>query len=326
MTEPSCGAPDLGNVLLTGGSGQLGQALRAELLNRAERVVVLSGEAPPDSVHSSETWIRWPYDEPSPPAIIDVPVDTVVHLGAQTSAYVARNDPKRDVASNVLRFVSLLQHVSADGRRPLVVLAGSATQAGSTARALEADTPESPETFYDVAKSVSAAYLEQFVREGLVSGVTLRFSNVYGGSPKLLADRGLIAVAMRRALLGEPLTLFRGVDGERDFLHVSDAANACLLALLRGRSLTQSRFWIGSGRSLRLSEALSVVSATASAISGVQSEVELVDPPSGLYPIEMRSVTINSDDFREQTGWVPRVSFEEGVYRLARVMFDAMRA
>lgn len=316
----------MGTVLLTGGTGQIGQSLRALLRERAERVIIVSGESRSDAEQSNERWVHWPYRDSSLPPAIDAPVDSVIHLGAQTSAYTARSHPTRDLTSNVMRFVTLVQHVSLDGQRPFVVLAGSATQAGSSAHTLNSDTPEAPETFYDVAKAVSAMYLEQFVREGLVSGVTLRFSNIYGGSPRLLADRGLIAIAMRRALRGDPLTLYRGMDGRRDFLHVRDAANACLLALARAKTLSQDRYWIGSGFSLRLSEALSVVAKTASALSGNRSKVELVDPPPGLYPIERRSVVVDSVEFQDQAGWVPRVNFEEGVRELARVMLDEMKA
>lgn len=325
MLSPA-GSADLGTVLLTGGTGQIGNAVRDVLRAKASRVIVLSGEERPNDHSPKETWIHWPYTDSSSPPAVGTPVDSVIHLGAQTSAHVARNDPSGDVASSVLRFVSLLQCLSSDGQQPFVVLAGSATQAGSSALALDADTPESPETFYDLSKTVSSMYLEQFIREGLVSGVTLRLSNVYGGSPRLLADRGLIAGAMRRALLGESLTLYRGMDGLRDFLHVGDAARACVSAILERKRLGKERYWIGSGQSLRISQALSTVIATAAKISGRRSIIHLVDPPPRLYSIEARSVTVDSSAFQEEAQWRPKVSFEEGVQALGRKMFDEMTA
>ena len=167
-----------------------------------------------------------------------------------------------------------------------------------------------------MSKSAAAMYLAQFSREGMLSGVTLRFSNIYGAVPMNSTDRGFLAQVAERALAGDDLQIFRGCDGRRDFLHVSDAAQSIVDAAEVSGALASSMYWVGSGDSIRLSQAFEVVVAEAKKRTGNSSRILKVDDPPGLYPIESRDVVVDSSSFRRDTSWRPRVSFESGVRRL----------
>jgi UDP-glucose 4-epimerase len=57
--------------------------------------------------------------------------------------------------------------------------------------------------------------------QGYVRGVTLRLANVYGPGPRSgSTDRGILNQMIRRALAGEPLTVFGAGDQVRDYVHM----------------------------------------------------------------------------------------------------------
>lgn len=301
-----------GTVVLTGATGQIGSRVKRELLAAGNRVICLSATSPQLS-DPDVTWIHWDYEDSLLPPILNEPVHLLIHLGAQTSAYAARRSPKSDLLHNGVRFVSLLQSLVQHGQRPFVVLAGTATQAGSFATQIGPETPDAPETFYDASKSVSELYLRQFIRETWVSGVTLKFSNVYGAIPERQGDRSLLTRMMRCALEGEPIEIYEQCDGHRDYLHIQDAVNAILSALDRHCELTRTSYWVGSGQSMRVSEAFSRIVEVAHQLTGRHSVLHRVPAPSDLYPIDRRDVHIDSSNFRADSLWRPRVSFEQGV-------------
>jgi len=206
-------------VLLTGASGQIGTILRNDLRRIGYRVICLSGSGS-SGQDLADRWIPWDLETSLAPPSLGEPVNVLVHLGAQTSAYVARESPKRDLLANVGRFVALLENLVESGNDPFVILAGTATQAGADAEWLVDDTRVSPETFYDVAKTAAELYLQQFVREGWISGAILRLSNVYGATSAPSRDRAFLTRAMQRALRGDPIEVFDRCDGHRDYLYV----------------------------------------------------------------------------------------------------------
>jgi nucleoside-diphosphate-sugar epimerase len=103
----------------------------------------------------------------------------------------------------------------------------------------------------------------------------------------------------------------------RDYLHVDDAAEAIADTLHSRGQVSGQTFLVGSGSSISIREALEVIVGVAHQVVGLQSKILAKPVPPDAYPIEMRSVRINPDGFQRATGWKPRVTFEDGVRRLA---------
>ncbi|WP_406500860.1 NAD-dependent epimerase/dehydratase family protein (plasmid) [Streptomyces sp. NBC_00846] len=108
------------------------------------------------------------------------------------------------------------------------------------------DTPASP---YDRQKQAAERELPAAAAEGTVLGASLRLPTVYGrGAPSGRKDRGVLAAIVRRALAGEPLTMWHDGSVQRDLLHVDDTARE-LLAVLDRPDAVAGRHWVlGTGR------------------------------------------------------------------------------
>ena len=244
--------------------------------------------------------------------------DVIVHLASQTSAYVAAKDPAADLEVNVQPIVHVVQACRLLDFHPVVVFAGTATQVGLTTDALPVDESrrDSPITIYDVHKWIAEQYLEAYSAQGVLQGVTLRLPNVYGPGPSGSHDRGFVTAMVRRALAGQPLTVYGSGAYVRDYLFVDDAAAAFLAAAVSAGRTGGSHFILGTGRGISIVEALTTIADRVGARTGRRVPVQSVEPPLGLSPIETRSFVADWRRFGAETGWHPRVHFGDGIDRL----------
>lgn len=246
-------------------------------------------------------------------------VDAVFHLAAQTSARQAEIDPVTDLRTNAEAILHMMQAASALERPPVVVLSGTDTQTGRLTGIVDDEGCDHPRTLYDQHKRYAEEYIEWGTRRGFIRGVTVRLSTLFGvGSAVKQKDRGVINKMVRRALRGEPLTVYGDGSCLRDFLHVDDAAAAMRFAAEKIDSVCGDHFVVGSGRSVALVEAFTHIAEAVATVSGKQVEVRHVPWPPDALEIDRRSVRLDPSRFHERTGWEPHRSFEEGLEEAAR--------
>ncbi|MBC8283791.1 MAG: NAD-dependent epimerase/dehydratase family protein [Nitrospinae bacterium] len=242
-------------------------------------------------------------------------IDVVFHFASQTSVYLADKDPENDYQVNVLPMLYMLEACKKSENCPDILFAGTSTQVG-----LPQDLPvsemakDNPITIYDLHKLMAESYLKCYSRMGIVRGVILRLTNVYGPGPKSSSeDRGFLNSMIRRALAGENLTLYGEGEHIRDYIYIADVLSAFLQASVNMSSLNQKHFVLGSGKGYTISEALHhIVDRVALKMRG-QVTVESITPPQGLSPIEKRSFVADSQSFSRLTGWQPQNSLIKGI-------------
>lgn len=241
--------------------------------------------------------------------------DIIFHLAAQTSVYKAAADPAADIAVNLLPMVHLLEACRLNRTPPIVIFSGTATEVGLTEKVpVSEDFNDQPITVYDVNKLASERYLKLYSFEGKVQGVTLRFSNIYGPGPgSSNSDRSIINRMVRKAISGDPLPLFGKGDCLRDYVYISDAVDALLLSVAHIQNLLHRHFFIGSGEGLTLADAFEMVSQLAVAATGKKVFLSRIEPPADLSPIEFRNFVADCGNFRRISGWIPQISFSEGI-------------
>lgn len=242
-------------------------------------------------------------------------VDTIFHLAAQTSAYAAEKSPGADFQANVQPMVALLAACRRLGTCPIVIFAGTVTEVGFTRGELVSeDSADRPCTIYDIHKLTAEQYLRRYTRSGDVRGITLRLANVYGPGPSYSsADRGVLNQMVKRALNGEPVTIFGEGILLRDYVYVEDVAHAFLAAAKAVESLDGSALMVLTGNSVSIKAAFQMVVDQVFAISGKKSQVQSVPAPSGLLEIEDRSFVGSAEGIRKKIGWSSQIGLERGI-------------
>jgi len=244
-------------------------------------------------------------------------VDVVIHLAAQTSHYVANAQPTADWEISVAPAVRLLEWCRANGQRPRIVFASSATVVGLPKQLpVDEGAPCDPITVYDIHKVAVEGYLRFFAREHGIPSCSLRLANVYGrGLVATRPDRGILNLMVKRALGGEDLTVFGSGEWLRDYVHLSDVAAAFLRASGAPADDVSGRaFNVCTGTGTRFVDVLALIADEAEKLAGKRARIVHVDKV--LSPIDERSYVGDPRALREASGWAPKIDLKSGVVEL----------
>ena len=242
-------------------------------------------------------------------------IDIVFHFAAQTSVSAANDDPVTDFAANVLPLLHLLETCRRKRLHPVVLFAGTVTEAGVTSGFPVDEThSDNPVTVYDLHKLMAETYLKYYVRQGMVRGAALRLANVYGPGPASSgADRGILNRMIKKAISGEALTIYGHGNYMRDYVFVNDVVDAFLYAGADIDRLNGRHYIIGSGEGHTVAEAVHLIAKCVEEKCGRAVPVEYVDPPEALSPIEERNFVADTKNFSSATDWTARASLAEGI-------------
>jgi nucleoside-diphosphate-sugar epimerase len=163
--------------------------------------------------------------------------------------------------------------------------------------------------------------LKHYAAAGVVKGVILRLANVYGPGPKSSAsDRGVLNMMIKRAIHGQPLTVYREGANLRDFLYVEDAIQAFLTAAARINAISGKHFVIGSGAGTTILDAMVLIAKLAADNSCRPVTIRKIDPPPHLSPIEFRHFVADTNLFTQLTGWKAKWRLTEGIEATIRAL------
>ena len=225
-------------------------------------------------------------------------VDIVYHFAAQTSVYVAKDDPYADLQANVVPMLNLLETCRSKKLAPAILFSGTVTEAGIVECLPVSETcNDSPITIYDMHKLIAENYLKYYCRRNVVRGATLRLANVYGPGPSGNAGRGVLNMMVQKALAGEELTIYGKGDCLRDYVYIDDVVCAFLTAAKNIHKLNEKHFIIASGQGHTLAQAIN----------------KHIKPQSEMSPIEERNFVANTGQFEQATGWKANYSLIDGI-------------
>ena len=140
--------------------------------------------------------------------------------------------------------------------------------------------------------------------------IALRFFNVYGTRQALSNPyTGVLAIFAARLLNGHRPRIFEDGAQRRDFIHVSDVARACRLALEAAPELSGA-FNIGSGDSRTIND-VAVQLATTMGRSGLAPEIT-----QRCRMGDVRHCFADTRRARDLLGFEARVAFERGLEEL----------
>lgn len=243
--------------------------------------------------------------------------DIVFHLAARTSESGVNDNTDADFQANVMPVRHLLDACRLRRRCPIVVFAGTVTEAGIQSRLpVNEDEPDNPITAYDRHKLMAENDLRAAAAQGVVSASTLRLSNVYGpGATGKGQDRDVLNRMIRAALRGEPLTVYGTGEYVRDYVFVEDVADAFLRAAVHAEKISGRHFIVGSGRGVTIRGAFELIAARVETLTGRRVPVVTADPPAALSDIQRRHFVADPSRFSVATGWRPSWSLSDGIDR-----------
>ena len=306
-------------VAVTGAGGFLGGRLVDRLLTLDCRIIRLGRSPLPPMQTAPAARVTDVIGDVSDRAVWDrlVGADIIFHFAAQTSGAAAAANPDADFRVNVTPVRHLLAACRESGRRPIVLFAGTVTEAGIPSRLpVNEDAPDDPITIYDRHKLMAEGELKAAALAGDVSAATLRLANVYGpGAHGRTDDRDVLNRMIRAALRGHSLTVYGNGDYVRDYVFIDDVIDAFLLAAEHPERVTGRYYVVGSGCGVTIRQAFELIASRVRQMTGRSVPVAVTEPATALSPIEQRSFVADPARFSAATGWHPAWSLSSGIDR-----------
>lgn len=292
-------------AIVTGGAGFIGSHMVDLLLARGFQVAVIDNlktgrlsnlehhkAEPRLSVHTLDM-ATLPADSP-----LFEGVDYVFHFGGLGDIVPSIERPLDYTHANITGTLAVLNAARTAGVKKVVYAASSSCYGAHP----EVPTPESaqirPEYPYAFSKWVGE---EAVFHWGTVYGLpvaSIRMFNVYGPRVRTTGVYGAVfGVFLAQKLKGKPLTVVGDGTQTRDFVYVTDVCRAFLLAA--ESDITGEVYNLGAGNPQPINKLVGLIGG------------EVVHLPK--RPGEPDCTWADITKIRQQLGWSPTVSFEEGV-------------
>ena len=240
-------------VLVSGGAGYIGGHMVLNLVDRGEGAVVLD---------NLSTGFRWATPEAVPLVVGDSgdfetalntiqkhKVRSIIHFAARIVVPESVSDPLGYYLANTVKTRALLAAAVAGGVKEIIFSSTAAVYGETSLKPVSESLTPAPVSPYGASKWMSEMMLRDAAAAHGFKFAVLRYFNVAGADPKGRYGQStpmathLIKVAAQAALGKRPFIEMFGQDyptpdgtGVRDYIHVSDLAEAHRVALdhLRG--------------------------------------------------------------------------------------------
>ncbi len=236
-------------------------------------------------------------------------IDVIHHYAWASILKTADEDPVGDLDRHVRASLKMMKAAANLGGRRIVFASSGGTVYGRSATMPAVETePLRPMSIYGASKAAVETYLSAFHQSGLIDTRVARISNPYGPGSRR-GEQGLVNVFTARALRNEPLVIWGGGEVVRDYIHVSDVADAlCRLSTLDLPQSETPTYNIGSGAGASIRQIVALLESKL----GRPLRVSHAEGRSFDLPINVLDITRARTDL----GWEPRLSLEEGLERL----------
>jgi UDP-glucose 4-epimerase len=306
-------------VLVTGGAGFIGSHIVDALLASGHEAVALddlSSGSPanlPAGVKLFEADVR---DKAAVDRIFaEVKPDAVSHQAAQMSVSRSVREPRFDADVNIMGLINTLDAAVRTGVKRFVFASSGGVLYGDVTSPAPEETPANPISPYGIAKWVGERYLQFYTREHGLRCTALRYANVYGPRQNPHGEAGVVAIFCTRMLQGEAATVNGDGKYVRDYVYVTDVAEANRLSLLSDGPADFRAFNVGTGVPTDVNQLASRLESACGAEFKRRGSAAAV-PKCGHGPAragDLRSNLVSFAHIQKSLGWMPRVDLNNGV-------------
>lgn len=304
-------------VLVTGGAGYIGSHVCQALAAAGYLPVVY------DNLSSGHGWaVRWGPLEGGD--LIDAGrldevmrryhPKAVVHLAGLIISSESVREPERYYVNNVVGSLGLLEAMRRNGIERIVFSSSAAVYGEPEITPIPETHRQQPLNPYGTSKLVIEGALRDYARAYGLHSVSLRYFNAAGADPAgeigeaHHIETHLIPLVLDAAAGSRPTIAVYGADYPtqdgtciRDYVHVSDLAEAHVLALrYLDRAVGAHAFNLGSGEGATVRQVIRM----AERVTGREIQLNV----AARRPGDPAALLADSERARQMLGWQPRLS------------------
>lgn len=333
-------------VLMTGGAGFVGTNLALSYLEQNQPVHIFDNLGRPGvEGNVKELLDRYPgrvlftRGDVRDRSAVHSAVTTariVYHLAAQVAVTTSLKDPIADFDTNLIGTLNVLESVRDCSHRPSLLFTSTNKVYGRLSRIALREEPrrydssgsqtrragaaeDQPLEFlspYGCSKGSADQYVLDYARSYAIPAVVFRMSCIYGPYQLGSEDQGWVAHFLRRAMKGDPITIYGDGKQVRDLLYVTDLVHAMRLAQENIALTCGQAFNVGGGpnNSTSLLELLTFLRQLTGDTVRINWAPE--------RPADQKWFISDISKLHDTVGWTPAVSMKEGIRLLRDWYFE----
>jgi UDP-glucose-4-epimerase len=302
-------------ILIVGGAGYIGSHLNKEINKKGIETVIFDNLS-----YGHRDFVKWGIFEKGDLSNIEdiravfkkYPIEAVMHFAAFTYVGESVEDPQKYYTNNVKNTLNLLQVMLEENIKYFVFSSTCATYGNPVEIPITESHPQNPINPYGKGKLIVETVLKDYSDAYGLKYASLRYFNAAGADPDSevgelhgpethLIPLILDVAAGRREDIKIFGTDYDTPDGTciRDYIHVTDLAEAHILALEYLQNGGESDFFnLGNGNGFSVKEVIeTAVKVTGKDIKAVEADRRPGDPP----------ILVGSSDKAKRTlKWEPK--------------------
>jgi UDP-glucose 4-epimerase len=289
-------------ILVTGGAGFIGFHLTKKLLETGAEVTIYDNmsNGKPENVKDNAKAKFVKGDILDEKKLYNLPAfDLIYHLAAQVVVPYSMENPTEDFENNARGTLNVLEKARKEKSR--IVFASSAAVYGNPE---QLPTPETygfhPFSCYGLSKVVGEEYSQIYTLQYGLKVTIVRFSNVYGSR-----CHGVISDFMDK-LQKNPgkLEIIGTGQQSRDFVHVSDIADALILSA--GDNAIGKTFNLGFGETIKIIDLAKMMLKILNLINKTY-----VTTTSQSWQGDINTIWFDITKAKKELGWNPKIRIED---------------
>jgi CDP-paratose 2-epimerase len=335
-----CSKSDFMRILITGGAGFIGCNL-ANYFSRSAEIIVYDNLSRKGSEKNVE-WLRTKNkkikfikdDIRNFKALVNTckDVNAIFHCAAQTAVTTSLKNPREDFEINALGTLNVLEAARKSNSDPVVIYTSTNKVYGNNVNKIplrekrtsyefadrkykngipeDFPTDSNEHTPYGCSKYAAEIYVRDYSAVYGLRTVTFRMSCIYGLRQFGNEDQGWVAHFIISSVLNKPITIYGDGKQVRDILFIDDLVRAFDLAYKNIKRTKQQVYNIGGGpkNAISLLELIEFIEK----LIGRRIKYKF----SSWRPFDQKVYISNINKAKEDFGWEPKISKEEGIRKL----------
>jgi len=241
-------------------------------------------------------------------------IDIVYHLASTVDNYSVLTNPYLDVETNINGTIRLLEICKNLSRKPKIIFLSTFFVYGNeydkTKIPINENSKTDPLAIYPATKLCTESIIKLYSRLYDIPYLICRLTNVYSENEEFNnKKKGGLNYMIMQAIKGEMLSVYKGGNFRRDYIHVDDVVSA--LMFLEDENIKNDTFLVGFGEPVFFKDLVSYIYE----LTDKKSKMQEVEPPFFHSVVGINNFVADISKIKK-LGWKPKINYKIGIKKV----------